>query len=359
MLWSIPVLATSNLNAGIVDASTEWFNVGFQAPKTGTIDRIVFTVDAAGVTGTAPTYRFGIETIGTTYAWGSGTYAASGGAYVDQQPANGTTHVMTLGSSVSVTAGDILACTMRYQSGTINGSNYVRVPSPNIQTPLSSYQQNWPIGQVLSTGSPPTIVSNSSYILNVVPLYSDDTPAYLHSRIISGTVSNTWANGDEIGSQFRLSKPARMTFATYFIRQNSMGTGDTITLRLWDDQGTALWSRTYNYQELTSNIAAAQRFPLDTPIQIQPFRWYRLTAHIIGYSNPQNLESVFSSGGLVGMYGTFPKDRFWDFRRTTRTYNASWNEGDWTQTEDVWRMCTPGFDNIGENLSLVKPRRVI
>lgn len=352
--------APSSVNGIVVDAAGEWINVGFQAPKTGTIDRIVFTCDAAGVTGTAPTYRFGIENIGTTYAHGDGTYKSSGNAYVDQQPANSTVHTLTLGSSVSVTSGDFLAATMRYQSGTINASNYVRCLQL-VYNPYTTVNRCWPYVVLFSDSlSPPTsIATYQQPAINFGVLYSDDTPAFFHTRIFSAINSATLLDGGEAGNQFRLSKPATMVAASYSIRQNAMGTGDTTTLSLWDDTGVALWSETYDFQELPAVAQGHNWFTLPSAINISPFRWYRLTQRISGYSAPQNTRCTFASGGINASFGTFPNQRFWDARETTRTYNAVWNEADWSQTSDVLRSGFPVFSHIGENLTLTKPRRVV
>jgi hypothetical protein len=93
----------------------------YLAPKAGTITKI--GVNFTAKTGTAPTYRFGVEGVTPTRQPDS-TYKASGNAFVDAaNPATGWAW-RTLGTSVTVAAGDELAATVRYQSGTVDASNF-------------------------------------------------------------------------------------------------------------------------------------------------------------------------------------------------------------------------------------------
>lgn len=115
----------SNANATqVLDANNDGVGAVLIAPKAGTIDRIGMYLTA--VTGVPPTYRLGIEGV-TSTRQPDNVYLASGGAYVDKggiafSPGWAWS---TLGSPVTVAAGDKIAATARYQSGTVNASNCV------------------------------------------------------------------------------------------------------------------------------------------------------------------------------------------------------------------------------------------
>lgn len=80
------------------------------------------------LTGTSPTYRIGLESQADGGSSGvpSGTYLASGNGKHDQQLAAGYNEI-TLDADVTLAAGDAFAVTVRYQSGTIDASNFALV----------------------------------------------------------------------------------------------------------------------------------------------------------------------------------------------------------------------------------------
>lgn len=109
------------LNTYALDGSTKKVAGTFQAPTTGTIDRIGFYCYK---TGTSPLYDFRLETLSSVRP--SGTLA---GTNTNGQVAPSATgwQEVTLTSSYSVTAGECLAVVCAYYSGTINASNYCDV----------------------------------------------------------------------------------------------------------------------------------------------------------------------------------------------------------------------------------------
>jgi len=115
-------LALTRVATKVIDASDEGANNIFVAPKTGNISKIwTWFIDVLS----PPTYRIGLEGA-TSPRSPDGTYKASGNAYVDLVPTT-TAGWNTLGTAASVTAGDALARTVRYQSGTIGASNYATI----------------------------------------------------------------------------------------------------------------------------------------------------------------------------------------------------------------------------------------
>ena len=139
-------LTSSSFTTQALDASTDGAGAIFYVPKTGTIDRIGVLQTAKA--GTAPTYRYGVEGVTTTRA-PDGTYLNAGNAYVDAADPATAFAWRTLGATASVTAGDLVAATVRYQTGTVDASNFstlaVRVGS--------GITQFHPFGLTLTAGT--------------------------------------------------------------------------------------------------------------------------------------------------------------------------------------------------------------
>jgi len=107
-----------------LDATNDGVGAIFLAPKAGNISKLFCNITAK--TGTAPTYRLGLETP-TTTRQPDGTILGSGTAKVDlTNPSTGAAW-RTLDTPLAVTAGQPLAITMRYQSGTVDASNFATV----------------------------------------------------------------------------------------------------------------------------------------------------------------------------------------------------------------------------------------
>lgn len=108
--------ATQNLSD-----STSAVAVIFKASKSASITKIGAWQTAK--TGTAPTYRFALEGVTDTRV-PDGTVKGSTTAKKDQaNPANGWTWY-TLDTPFTTTQGQLYAATVRYLSGTVNGSNF-------------------------------------------------------------------------------------------------------------------------------------------------------------------------------------------------------------------------------------------
>lgn len=145
----------------------------FVAPKTGTIDAICVNITA---TSGSPTITVGLEGATSTRS-PDGTYKNSGNAKVDLvNPSTGVAW-RTLGATASVTAGDNLATTVRYSSGT----------SATIANTCSLETQDHPFGVTLSAGT----WSQASGMPMVAARYDDGTVV----GIAGATSANSWGNG--------------------------------------------------------------------------------------------------------------------------------------------------------------------
>jgi len=153
----------STKNAGMI----------FVAPKTGNIDAIYVNITA---TSGSPTITVGLEGAGATRT-PDNFYKASGNAKVDLVNPASTGAWRTLGTAASVTAGDSLATTVRYVSGT----------SANVAATCSFETQDHPFAVVSSTGT----WSQSSGMPMIAARYDDGTVV----GVAGATTSNSWGNG--------------------------------------------------------------------------------------------------------------------------------------------------------------------
>lgn len=112
-----------------LNQSTDAIEFIFQAPP-GLADYVVTRLGfrQGTIAGTAPTYRVSLQGVDSTTGYPDGTIKASAGAYVDYTPSapnNNTWQWVTLGSTYTASPGELLAMVLKYQSGTIDGSNNV------------------------------------------------------------------------------------------------------------------------------------------------------------------------------------------------------------------------------------------
>lgn len=180
------LLASTSFTTQAMNANNNGGGAVLIAPKTGTIDSIGTLITAK--TGTAPTYRFGVEGVSSGARTPDGTYLASGNAYVDAaNPATGWAW-RTLGSSISVTAGNKLAATVRYQTGTVDGSNFATLAIRASSVFSNAFQ---PYGLALSSGT--WSVSAAGPI--VTALRYDDGTVIGMDPVSSLANLNTWNSG--------------------------------------------------------------------------------------------------------------------------------------------------------------------
>ena len=167
-----------------LDASTKATANIYRARQSGTITSVILFSSRIG---TAPTYRVGIESVSSRLP--SGTYLASGAAYVDAANPNGA-QTLTLGSSVTVAEGDLYAVTVRYQTGTINGSNCIF--ASDYHNTEAFYHLCLPWAVRMTAGS---WGSSSLGFPRITPVYNDgsiEAGATLHAQ--SGLTTNSWSS---------------------------------------------------------------------------------------------------------------------------------------------------------------------
>lgn len=176
--------ASASLTTQALNSSNDGVGSVFAAGRTGNITEIGLNVTAKS--GTAPTFRLGIETMVVTRQ-ASGTYLGGGNAYVDfANPSTGWAW-RTLGTPAAVTKDTIYAAFLRYLSGTIDGSN-------NITVQLSTAG----LGSTIRLPANITLVdgawSNSSLGAGFGVKYDDGTVEVGGAPFVSAS-NNAWNSG--------------------------------------------------------------------------------------------------------------------------------------------------------------------
>lgn len=202
-----------------LDASNDGAGMQWTAPKDGNI--VAVYLPWGSKTGTAPTYRVGIETATATLV-PNGTYLASGNAFADVTNPTANTHQkVTLGTPAVVVAGTAYWSTVRHQTGTVDASNFI-----NLQWAATSglNATGIPGGSALTGG---TWATPSSYGILAVE-YDDGTIVGLPVRQET-TVS--WGSGDSPvyrGTQFTPLQSFESDHLFVTLRATTAGTDFTV-----------------------------------------------------------------------------------------------------------------------------------
>ena len=149
-------------------ASTGMIGVRFTAQQTKNVDKILIYITS--VTGTSPTYRTGLQ--GESSGIPDGTWLGpTNNGYKDAQFSAGWNELV-LDEDVSLTADTDYFIVVEYNSGTIDGSNYVRVaysvggsdsyqPLNKSNSNINFYDSTGTIRTSTNSGSSWALVSNS------------------------------------------------------------------------------------------------------------------------------------------------------------------------------------------------------
>lgn len=191
--------ALSN-SVGLIDAAGEKVAVIFQVPKTGTIDRLLFRT--AGVT-TSQSIDVALQ--GVSAADGFPDGANFGGSTPGAQAtlAANTMYEVTLGTSATVTLGNIVSMVLSWTStvGSMNMAAANGTRDTNVGLPyVALFTAAWA----------KQADANLTSIVGV--RYSDGTYAWV-GGVLGGTVNtnafNTGSIPDEIGMKYVLTAPMR------------------------------------------------------------------------------------------------------------------------------------------------------
>ena len=232
----------------------------FQAPKTGTIDRVLWQ---SGTAVGLPTVDVRLETVGTGSP--SGTLFGTNTNIVTGTVASNTAYESTLTTGASVTQGDFLSLVWAYNSGT---SIQIALAS----SATSSMQLNLP--QISTAGTYSLISGRLPY---AALRYSDGTycpiaPGGVAYGILSTT--SQYSSGEE-GVRFRFPGPVR---ASGFWTTHDPDVD--VTYNLYADAtapgGTAIRSLAVATTRFIQKNAVVSQFNFSSSVTLAANTWYRL-----------------------------------------------------------------------------------
>ena len=262
----VPLVSVGGITStvGLVAAGKVGFI--FRAPKTGSIDRLVWY---AGTATGSPTVDVRLETV--SGASPSGTLFGTNTNIVTGTVASNTEYESTLTSAASVTRGQLVGLALAYASGTSIG---IGVDSSWSQV-YSSH--NYP--QINTAGTWSIVGSRN---MRALLRYSDATYFSPNIEGVSyGTSSlSSFFTSGERGIRFRLPYAARIAgFWMNFDVRND------ITVNLYADAtapgGTALLAKQITSASLVQAGGANQHF-FDASLTLSANTWYRLVTAFTG-----------------------------------------------------------------------------
>lgn len=221
---------TGELNFAL-DATGDKVGWVVSAPAAVTVDRIAVCYDSK--TGTPPTYSYNLQSIAANGTPSGTVLGATNNALATHAPtavSNDSFHELTLGESVSFSAGEKFAIVIEYSSGTINGSNLA-----NYRHGFSNLSTSYEFG----TGYALTNAASWSKQTASLPtvLFGDGTNWYGNplSGVRTTRSFNTGTSPSEYGLKF--TAPAFGSLGSYRIRGIRLGlalavTSNTTTVNL-------------------------------------------------------------------------------------------------------------------------------
>jgi hypothetical protein len=255
-------LATTTTGAVSSTALVASGKIGFvfQAPKTGTIDRILWQ---SGTASGSPTVDVRLETVGTGSP--SGTLFGTNTNIVTGTVASSTAYESTLTAGASVTPDNFLSLVWAYNSGT---SIQIALAS----SAASSMQLNLP--QISTAGTYSLIAGRLPY---AALRYSDGTYCPIApGGVAYGIGSNTsaYTTGEE-GVRFRLPYTARVSGFWA-----SFDPDVDFTVNLYADAtapgGTAIRSLTVATTRFIQKNLVVSQYNFSSAVTLAANTWYRL-----------------------------------------------------------------------------------
>lgn len=315
-------------SAAIVASGRIGFN--FQAPKTGTIDRILWQ---SGTASGSPTVDVRLETVGTGSP--SGTLFGANTNIVTGTVASNTAYESTLTAGASVTQGDFLSLVWAYNSGTS-----IQIA---LATLVNSMQLNLP--QISTAGTYSLIAGRIPY---AALRYSDATYCPISPGGVAygtGSTITAYTSGEK-GVRFRFTNPIRIS--------GFWSTNDPdidVTYSLYADStapgGTAIRSVAVATNRFIQKNANVSQYIFSSSVTLSANTWYRL---------------VGSSSGSPGTrfnINTIPSASYAAAVATDHHLTES-SGGSWTDTTTILPqigVVADGFDDgIGGGGGLILPR---
>ena len=191
-------------------------------------------IAVASVAGTPPTYRVALEGVASN-GYPDGIIKSGGQAYADFQPTATGWYELTLGASYTASAYEALAVTIKYQSGTIDASNYASFRYGMTYTPNAYLASQFKSGTV--DGGSRTRRINWPAV-NLVDEAGNRWPGFDNHGDIA--YSSSYEAGVRIFVPCSMAAALVVRGAEFYANQNNSG---TLTVTLYDSQGNTLAQR--------------------------------------------------------------------------------------------------------------------
>jgi hypothetical protein len=290
----------------------------FQAPKTGTIDRILWR---SGTAAGSPTVDVRLETVGTGSP--SGTLFGTNTNIVTGTIASNTEYESTLTAGASVTQGDFLSLVWAYNSGTS-----IQIALGSLVTAM---QLNLP--QISTAGTYSVISGRLPY---AALGYSDATYSPIAPGGVAYGVTSTisaYTSGEK-GVRFRLPYPARISG---FWSNNDPDVD--VTYSLYADAtapgGTAIRSLAVGTDRFIQKNPAVSQYNFSSAVTLAANTWYRLVGSPAG------------SPGTRFNINTIPSASYASAVATDHMLTES-SGGSWIDTTTILPQIGPIIDGLDD-----------
>lgn len=313
-----------------LDANGEKHAFVFQAPKSGSIDRIGFRT---GSVTTGNTVDVRLETVDATTGDPSGTLAGpdSNAALVIADGDDNVWKEATLTTACAVTRGTLYAAVIVVPASTTLTIATLGTVADWHGGWVFPYEDNFLAGAWTKGANSPT--------LNV--RYTDETyPALGNIPIltIAATTFNSDSTPDERGLRFSLPFPARLSQ----VMMNAQFSGGS-TIKVYDDDGsTVLTSLAIDADQIRTASPGTGRYILPTAVELDADVFYRVT--LLPASTTDNILTnltVQSAAMLDALDGGQ------NFHLTTRSDGGVWSN---TLTQrPLMHLVLDAFDDAAQN----------
>lgn len=299
---SIPALSTSNMSGYIVQfvVANSGHHVGSNwiAPRDGTINDIgVICTFVSG--STPPTYKLCIEALNTSKD-ANGTILAQTNGFIPST-ASGF-HWIPLSTPFAVGEGSGYACTVRLNSGTIDGANcaffgYIYAPSSRDCGYISPFP-------IRNNGS----FSTPNGFPTLTPRYSDNTLPKGFFPLSSGTVGylgTTFNSGTTLPMKgLAFSTPFACKIDGFIVTTSQASANSHLEIRLYDYNNTLIFNRGYLGNRNYNAGQGAMLVEMASGIEIYPNRTYRVVINPTGTANVTQAFTEFTNANdLLNYYG--------------------------------------------------------
>ena len=325
-------LATTTTGAVASAALVASGRIGFifQAPKTGTIDRVLWR---AGTAVGSPTVDVRLETVGTQSP--SGTLFGANTNIVTGTVASNTVYESTLTAGATVTPDNFLSLVWAHNSGTS-----IQIALASL---VNSMQLNLP--QISTAGTYSLISGRLPY---AALRYSDGTYCPIAVGGVAygiGSQISQYSSGEK-GIRFRFPHTARVSGFWASIDPDV-----DFTVNLYDDAtapgGTAIRSLAIATNSFIQRNAVVSQFNFSSPVTLAADTWYRLVGAPSG------------SPGIRYNINTIPSASY-AAAVATDHYQTESSGGSWSDTTTILPqigLVIDGLDNgVGGGGGLILPR---